>query len=137
MSYALYLILYHYLLKLSFQCWLKRQKDALNPDRFGSGDRVMWTSGFVFDKGEVRILCYCNYFSHWYVLNIPIWDMYLCQILLYGFKSITSLILYQLFNQCFVNPTLCLNHFILRTEYVLMYFVFSWSWNCLQVYLIC
>lgn len=114
MSYALYLILYHYL--LSFQCWLKRQKDALNPDRFGSGDRVMWTSGFVFDKGEVRILCCCNYYSHWYVLNIPIWDVYLCQIILYGFKSITSLIYYQLFDQCFVNPTLCLNYFILRTE---------------------
>ncbi|CAL0304609.1 unnamed protein product [Lupinus luteus] len=34
------------------ECWLKRQKDALNPDRQDSGDHVMWTSGFVFDKGE-------------------------------------------------------------------------------------
>ncbi|XP_057435872.1 uncharacterized protein LOC130728425 [Lotus japonicus] len=34
------------------ECWLKRQKDALNPDRRDSGDKVMWTSGFVFDKGE-------------------------------------------------------------------------------------
>ncbi|OIV98703.1 hypothetical protein TanjilG_24874 [Lupinus angustifolius] len=34
------------------ECWLKRQKDALNPVRRDSGDRVMWTSGFVFEKGE-------------------------------------------------------------------------------------
>ncbi|KAE9592170.1 hypothetical protein Lalb_Chr19g0126401 [Lupinus albus] len=34
------------------ECWLKRQKDALNPDRQDSGNHVMWTSGFVFDKGE-------------------------------------------------------------------------------------
>ncbi|KAK7256316.1 hypothetical protein RIF29_29758 [Crotalaria pallida] len=34
------------------ECWLKRQKDALNPERRDSGDHVMWTSGFVFDKGE-------------------------------------------------------------------------------------
>ncbi|KAI4354657.1 hypothetical protein L6164_003504 [Bauhinia variegata] len=34
------------------ECWLKRQKDALNPDRRDSGDRVMWTSGFVFGKRE-------------------------------------------------------------------------------------
>ncbi|XP_020203187.1 uncharacterized protein LOC109788774 isoform X2 [Cajanus cajan] len=34
------------------ECWLKRQKDALNPDRRDSGDLVMWTSGFVFDKEE-------------------------------------------------------------------------------------
>ncbi|TKY65296.1 peptidyl-prolyl cis-trans isomerase [Spatholobus suberectus] len=34
------------------ECWLKRQKDALNPDRRDSGDLVMWTSGFVFNKEE-------------------------------------------------------------------------------------
>lgn len=56
-------MLYPYL--LSFQCWLKQQKDALNPDRVNSAprDNVMWTSGFVFNKGEVRIYCYCDYFS--------------------------------------------------------------------------
>jgi len=41
---------------LSFQCWLKKQQDALNPDRRDSGDLVMWTSGLVFRKGEVGIL---------------------------------------------------------------------------------
>ncbi|KAF7826553.1 Peptidyl-prolyl cis-trans isomerase-like 3 [Senna tora] len=34
------------------ECWLKRQKDALNPDRRDSGNLVMWTSGFVFGKRE-------------------------------------------------------------------------------------
>ncbi|KAL2330111.1 hypothetical protein Fmac_017692 [Flemingia macrophylla] len=34
------------------ECWLKRQKDALNPDRRDSGDLVMWTSGLVFHKEE-------------------------------------------------------------------------------------
>ncbi|KAL1360658.1 hypothetical protein HN51_006052 [Arachis hypogaea] len=34
------------------ECWLKRQKDALNPERRDLGDKVMWTSGLVFDKGE-------------------------------------------------------------------------------------
>ncbi|KAK7295255.1 hypothetical protein RJT34_18161 [Clitoria ternatea] len=34
------------------ECWLKRQQDALNPDRRDSGDLVMWTSGFVFNKEE-------------------------------------------------------------------------------------
>ncbi|CAI8613343.1 unnamed protein product [Vicia faba] len=36
------------------ECWLKQQKDALSPDRVNSAprDNVMWTSGFVFDKGE-------------------------------------------------------------------------------------
>ncbi|BAT83468.1 hypothetical protein LR48_Vigan03g034200 [Vigna angularis] len=34
------------------ECWLKKQQDALNPDRRDSGDLVMWTSGLVFRKGE-------------------------------------------------------------------------------------
>ncbi|GAU23913.1 hypothetical protein TSUD_181020 [Trifolium subterraneum] len=34
------------------ECWLKRQKDALNPERVDPGNENMWTSGFVFDKGE-------------------------------------------------------------------------------------
>ncbi|KAJ7950740.1 Peptidyl-prolyl cis-trans isomerase [Quillaja saponaria] len=32
------------------ECWLKRQKDVLNPEHKGSGDHVMWTSGLVFGK---------------------------------------------------------------------------------------
>ncbi|KAM7260759.1 hypothetical protein ACFE04_026234 [Oxalis oulophora] len=34
------------------ECWLKKQKDTLAPDRHDSGDQVMWTSGLVFGKGE-------------------------------------------------------------------------------------
>lgn len=65
------------------ECWLKRQKDALNPDRFGSGDRVMWTSGFVFDKGEgvvgletdygilrIQLLPHCAPHSVSYILEL-------------------------------------------------------------------
>ncbi|GKV12707.1 hypothetical protein SLEP1_g23825 [Rubroshorea leprosula] len=34
------------------ECWLKKQKDVLVPDRRDSGDQVMWTSGLIFGKGE-------------------------------------------------------------------------------------
>ncbi|KAK4592615.1 hypothetical protein RGQ29_016944 [Quercus rubra] len=34
------------------ECWLKKQKEALDPDRRDSGDKVMWTSGLVFGKGK-------------------------------------------------------------------------------------
>ncbi|XP_012083725.1 uncharacterized protein LOC105643242 isoform X2 [Jatropha curcas] len=34
------------------ECWLKKQKDSLEPDRRDSGPQVMWTSGLVFGKGE-------------------------------------------------------------------------------------
>ncbi|CAI9095597.1 OLC1v1031585C1 [Oldenlandia corymbosa var. corymbosa] len=34
------------------ECWLKKQKDTLNPDRQEAGNKVMWTSGLVFGKGE-------------------------------------------------------------------------------------
>ncbi|KAG8664039.1 hypothetical protein MANES_01G273400v8 [Manihot esculenta] len=34
------------------ECWLKKQKDPLEPDRRDYGDQVMWTSGQVFGKGE-------------------------------------------------------------------------------------
>ncbi|KAB2056115.1 hypothetical protein ES319_A11G082100v1 [Gossypium barbadense] len=34
------------------ECWLKKQKDALDPDWRDSGDNVIWTSGLVFGKGE-------------------------------------------------------------------------------------
>lgn len=38
------------------QCWLKKQKDTLNPDQNDSGDQVFWTSGLIFGKGEVQNL---------------------------------------------------------------------------------
>ncbi|XP_042483633.1 uncharacterized protein LOC122064006 [Macadamia integrifolia] len=34
------------------ECWLKKQKDPLAPDRQEAGEKVMWTSGFIFGKGE-------------------------------------------------------------------------------------
>ncbi|GLT51538.1 hypothetical protein SLA2020_249410 [Shorea laevis] len=34
------------------ECWLKKQRDVLAPDRRDSGDQVMWTSGLMFGKGE-------------------------------------------------------------------------------------
>ncbi|GMN30897.1 hypothetical protein TIFTF001_003013 [Ficus carica] len=34
------------------ECWLKKQKDTLNPDRQEAGEKVSWTSGIVFGKGE-------------------------------------------------------------------------------------
>ncbi|XP_017226693.1 uncharacterized protein LOC108202688 isoform X1 [Daucus carota subsp. sativus] len=34
------------------ECWLKKQKDSLDPDRRESGDQIMWTSGIIYGKGE-------------------------------------------------------------------------------------
>ncbi|CAI0448090.1 unnamed protein product [Linum tenue] len=34
------------------ECWLKKQKDVLDPDRQGAGETTMWTSGLVFGRGE-------------------------------------------------------------------------------------
>ncbi|GAB4857714.1 hypothetical protein Ancab_015626 [Ancistrocladus abbreviatus] len=34
------------------ECWLKKQKDSLVPERHEAGNKVMWTSGLVFGKGE-------------------------------------------------------------------------------------
>ncbi|KAB1228262.1 Peptidyl-prolyl cis-trans isomerase-like 3 [Morella rubra] len=34
------------------ECWLKKQKDTLNPDQQDSGDQVIWTSGLIFGKGK-------------------------------------------------------------------------------------
>ncbi|XP_057521140.1 uncharacterized protein LOC130801328 isoform X1 [Amaranthus tricolor] len=34
------------------ECWLKKQKDTLAPQRQDAGSNVMWTSGLVFGKGE-------------------------------------------------------------------------------------
>lgn len=41
----------------SSQCWLKKQKDVLAPDRQDAGQKVMWTSGLIFGKGQVCTLC--------------------------------------------------------------------------------
>ncbi|KAK1561176.1 hypothetical protein Q3G72_035220 [Acer saccharum] len=34
------------------ECWLKKQKDTLDPAKLDSGDHVMWTSGVIFGKRE-------------------------------------------------------------------------------------
>ncbi|XP_068635979.1 uncharacterized protein [Aristolochia californica] len=34
------------------ECWLKKQKDPLNPEMQDSGEKVIWTSGLIFGKGE-------------------------------------------------------------------------------------
>ncbi|EOY24161.1 Peptidyl-prolyl cis-trans isomerases isoform 1 [Theobroma cacao] len=34
------------------ECWLKKQKDTLAPDRQEAGETVSWTSGLIFGKGE-------------------------------------------------------------------------------------
>ncbi|KAF7828493.1 Cyclophilin-like domain containing protein [Senna tora] len=33
-------------------CWLKKQKDSLTPERQDAGEKVSWTSGLIFGKGE-------------------------------------------------------------------------------------
>ncbi|KAL5795106.1 hypothetical protein ACOSP7_003700 [Xanthoceras sorbifolium] len=65
------------------ECWLKRQKDTLDPERRESGDSVMWTSGLVFGKGQgivgldteygvlrVRLLSDCAPLSVSYILEL-------------------------------------------------------------------
>ena len=37
----------------SAQCWLKKQKDVLVPDRQEGGQKFMWTSGLIFGQGQV------------------------------------------------------------------------------------
>lgn len=39
-------------MNVSCQCWLKKQKDTLVPDRQEAGKTVSWTSGLIFGKGE-------------------------------------------------------------------------------------
>ncbi|CAJ2628149.1 unnamed protein product [Trifolium pratense] len=37
------------------QCWLKKQKDSLAPERQDEaplGEKISWTSGLIFGKGE-------------------------------------------------------------------------------------
>ncbi|KAL7611376.1 hypothetical protein Lser_V15G10142 [Lactuca serriola] len=34
------------------ECWLKKQKDPMAPDRQEAGENTIWTSGLIFGKGE-------------------------------------------------------------------------------------
>ncbi|KAI3780956.1 hypothetical protein L2E82_10951 [Cichorium intybus] len=44
------------LLEFLVQCWLKKQKDPLAPDRQEAGENTIWTSGLLFGKGEDFLL---------------------------------------------------------------------------------
>lgn len=49
------------------QCWLKKQKDTLAPERQDMGQKVIWTSGLIFGKGEVynlNIFGWCELFFY-------------------------------------------------------------------------
>lgn len=65
------------------ECWLKKQKDTLAPDRQEKGDKTMWTSGLVFGKGEgiigmeteygtlhIKLLPECSPHSVLYILEL-------------------------------------------------------------------
>ncbi|KAG5524945.1 hypothetical protein RHGRI_031584 [Rhododendron griersonianum] len=41
------------------ECWLKKQKDTLAPERQEAGNKVSWTSGLIFGKGEVNKFGHC------------------------------------------------------------------------------
>uniref|UniRef100_A0A5B7BAE5 PPIase cyclophilin-type domain-containing protein n=1 Tax=Davidia involucrata TaxID=16924 RepID=A0A5B7BAE5_DAVIN len=43
------------------ECWLKKQKDILDPVRRDSGQGVIWTSGLVFGKGKGTVGLKTNY----------------------------------------------------------------------------
>lgn len=45
------------------ECWLKKQKDTLAPDRQEAGQTVMWTSGLIFGRGEV-LMCVRSFWIH-------------------------------------------------------------------------
>ncbi|XP_059657681.1 uncharacterized protein LOC132304142 isoform X2 [Cornus florida] len=50
------------------ECWLKKQKDTFVPDRQEAGNRVSWTSGLIFGKGE--LLSDCAPHSVAYILEL-------------------------------------------------------------------
>ncbi|XP_047966471.1 uncharacterized protein LOC125210889 [Salvia hispanica] len=43
------------------ECWLKKQKDVLHPEKQDNGNTIMWTSGIVFGKGEGIIALQTEY----------------------------------------------------------------------------
>ncbi|MCL7023946.1 hypothetical protein MKW94_019473 [Papaver nudicaule] len=43
------------------ECWLKKQKDSLAPDRQDAGDSVIWTSGLTFGKGRGIVGLHTDY----------------------------------------------------------------------------
>lgn len=65
------------------ECWLKKQKDPRIPDRQDGGNKIMWTSGLVFGRGEgiigleteygtlhIKLLPECSPNSVWQILEM-------------------------------------------------------------------
>ncbi|KAL3817967.1 hypothetical protein ACJIZ3_003872 [Penstemon smallii] len=65
------------------ECWLKKQKDTLAPEKQNAGDKIMWTSGLVFGRGEgivgleteygtlhIKLLPDCSPYSVAYILEL-------------------------------------------------------------------
>ncbi|KZV58575.1 hypothetical protein F511_11909 [Dorcoceras hygrometricum] len=65
------------------ECWLKKQKDVLVPDKHEAGKKGMWTSGIVFGRGEgivgleteygtlhIKLLPHCSPHSVAYILEL-------------------------------------------------------------------
>ncbi|XP_022866985.1 uncharacterized protein LOC111386752 isoform X2 [Olea europaea var. sylvestris] len=50
------------------ECWLKKQKDILVPEKQDVGNKVMWTSGVVFGRGE--LFPDCSPLSVKYILEL-------------------------------------------------------------------
>lgn len=71
-------ISYREMFHFRFQCWLKKQKDSLAPERQQVGPLVKWTSGLIFGRGEVSHFplfgishSFCAYlFTRFYGLSI-------------------------------------------------------------------
>ncbi|GER28848.1 peptidyl-prolyl cis-trans isomerases [Striga asiatica] len=51
------------------ECWLKKQKDVLAPEKQAVGKTVMWTSGIVFGRGEGIVGLVTEYGT----LHIKVW----------------------------------------------------------------
>ncbi|KAI3458937.1 hypothetical protein Pfo_015600 [Paulownia fortunei] len=65
------------------ECWLKKQKDVLVPDSQETGNKIMWTSGVIFGRGEgivgleteygtlrIKLLPDCSPHSVAYILDL-------------------------------------------------------------------
>lgn len=51
------------IIRLYQQCWLKKQKDTLAPDRQEGGTTSIWTSGLIFGRGEVLNLSNIKFYD--------------------------------------------------------------------------
>ena len=67
---------------LYYQCWLKKQKDTLSPNRQEAGKSVSWTSGLLFGKGDVynislmKVFYFLFIFLWYWLHNLIIWVLF-------------------------------------------------------------